>query len=129
MALDKNLTKAFLEYLTGQGVLSDQQVLSALDRQRELTSPIGRIALQTRTLTMKQVNATLSSQLGSELRFGEQAIALGFMDRTDLEFLLTQQDQMRPKIGQVLIEMGIASGEEIDRLRVQFAESTAAILV
>ena len=126
--MDTRLTRAFLDYLVEQGVLNDDSVSRVLDRQREMTIPIGRLALQTRTMTMREVNAALSVQLETKLRFGRQAIELGFIDQNDLDFLLNLQDQNRPNLGRVLQDLEIIDRHELDELRHRFLESAAEVL-
>lgn len=127
--VERKLIRAFLDYLQKRDILGHEDVNQALNRQRELTCPLGRLALQTRTLTVREVNVTVASQLDTKLHFGAQAIELGYMSHSDLDFLLDLQDQNRPKLCKVLMELEMVEPGVMERLREDFLEAAAAALV
>ena len=98
MKFGNTLREAFLQYLQTRGVLGDEDLHEVLNRLWSERKPIGRMALESRTLTMKQVNQILLSQHETGLRFGEQAIRLGFITEDVLKILLESQQENGPKL-------------------------------
>lgn len=104
---DTAISSLFGIYLVNQGLATPDDIVRALDRQRELQAPLGTTALRHRYLTMKQVFATLNRQAETGRRFGDIAVELGFLTRDQLQELLIMQALDRPKLGQLLVEMGV----------------------
>ena len=128
MNVDISLRDAFLEFLKIRSFLNDEAVLAVLDHQREKTPPIGRLALESRILSMKEVNRVLTTQMDSKLRFGEQAIHLGYMEESDLEYLLQLQRDRRPKLNDVLVELEFLEKTSLENLQREFLAATAAVI-
>ena len=128
MEFDLKMRKLYLEYLIREGVLNDETAVEVLDRQNADTPAVGKLALRTGMMKMKMVFNTLSAQVDTGLRFGEQAVELGYIDREDLNRLLLIQNDMRPCIAQVLQDMGVADQQEAGRLRKKFLSTTYEVI-
>ena len=103
----------FGEYLIEKGHVSMQQVLDALDRQREMIVTIGRLARREKVLSDDQIYMILNRQTETHCPFGEAAVALGFLSGEQLEELLALQLN-RPKIGEILVSMNALSKESME---------------
>ena len=122
------LNESFVTHLIQIGVINEEAALQALDQQRNLTQPIGRLALDRNYLTMKQVVQILQEQADSQMRFGELAITLGFMDNQQLDELLTLQEDNRPGICEILLNLGLAKESVLQEERQKFLSSMESVL-
>jgi len=120
-----SLEETFLQFLLDHEVIDEAAALAVLDRRRDKTPPLGRLALQKRMLNVRQVFLILSTKIDTGLRFGEQAIKLGYLDETQLENLLILQTRSRPGVCRLLGEMQFVETRTLDSLHRQFLESVA----
>lgn len=121
MMLEINqLNESFAHHLIVEGIIDEDEALQALDQQRRMTQPIGRLALQKGYLTMKQVFHVLQEQADSQMRFGEMAITLGYMDNAQLDDLLDTQQLQRPGLSEVLFGMGLVRKGVLQKQRRAF---------
>ena len=110
-----NQHKFFGSHLVERGIVTAEDVLTALERQRCRQRPIGQIALREGLLRVRDAFRILNEQGRHPGRlFGEVAVELGLMKPEDVESLLTKQRQERPKLGEVLVEMGALSREQME---------------
>jgi len=126
---DLRFSEAFAQYLVDNDVIAAEDALQALDEQRRRTPPIGRLALKRGLLNMKQVFAILAEQPETGLRFGEQAIFMGYLERSAMEGLLEEQRRLRPGLGEVLTEMGVVRKGTLQKCRREFVRNFEAALV
>lgn len=123
------LNEAFAQHLVTEEIINEEQALLALEQQRHLTPPVGRLALEMNYLTMKQVFRVLQEQADSQMRFGEMAITLGYLDNAQLDELLDLQRQRRPGLCDVLFGMGLARKGVLQKERKAFLRSVESELV
>lgn len=111
--------KMFGLHLTEKGLLSPEQLVDALNTQRDETDAIGRIALYGRFLTVKDVSKILNVQATEPGRFGEVGVRLGLLTNSDVRKLLDLQRRSRPPLGEILVRNGILSKEKmLEELRI-----------
>ena len=111
----------FGEYLIEKGHVSMQQVLDALDRQREMIVTIGRLARREKILSDDQIYMILNRQTETHTPFGEAAVEMGFLSDEQLQELLALQLN-RPKIGEILVSMNAISKDKMEEELVSFIE-------
>ncbi len=99
--------KFFGNHLVTHGVVTESQVVEALDNQRRMTPPIGLVAREAAKLTVSQVYKVMNGQEETGERFLDTAVELGFLDEKDIRPLLRRQLEGRPQTGEILIEMGL----------------------
>lgn len=76
--------------------------------------PLGRLALKSGALTMRQVFKVLTMQESLRRPFGRVAVEMGFLDSQDLaNLLMTQADSAKP-IKHILLDMGLLDQETIN---------------
>ncbi len=126
---DLRFSEAFAQYLVDTNVISAEDALYALDEQRRRTPPFGRMALKKGLLNMKQVFAILAEQPETGLRFGEQAVFMGYLERRDMEQVLEDQRTVRPGLCEVLTEMGVVKKSALQKHRREFAHHVETVLV
>lgn len=109
-------------FLVRRGTATPEQVIAALDRQTAKQQAIGRVAYDQSILTAPQVIKVLTEQAddmeASRKRFGEIAVQQGYLDDPQVGQLLSAQRDGRPRLGDILVEMGVLDleslGGEID---------------
>jgi hypothetical protein len=57
----------------------------------------------------------LKHQTDTSLYFGEAAVELGFLSTDEVNTLLTIQQATRPKVGDILVDMGLITSRELNR--------------
>ena len=102
-------------HLVRRGLITEDQLYEALNQQASETPPIGKIALHSHVLTMKEVMTILESQLEKPRLFGELAIDLGYLDDSAIADLLARQRAVRPSLESILTGAGIMDLESLER--------------
>jgi len=109
-------TRFFGQYLLEKGRITSQQLLDALECQKQIAAPIGIMALERGMLAAEQIKKVLQQQKRSNERFGEIAVALGFLTQTQLNELLDSQDtNHRVKLGDALVSKGYMTVETLEK--------------
>ena len=95
-------------YLKKKGIISAEQLVAALDEQMSTLVPIGQLALEEGVLSARNIFTVLHAQSDSPTeRFGELAIEMGMMTRDELmRLLMIQADRRRP-IVEILVGQGV----------------------
>jgi len=107
-------------YLVERGLVTDAEVLNALDQQHAAKTPIGQLAKKTGRLTEDQVYAVLNEQErqrveGRKKPFGQIAQEMGLLKEHDIVALLEEQIFRRKPIGEILVEMGAIEQATMER--------------
>jgi len=103
----------------------------ALELQQKGRTPLGRLALKSHHLSLKEVMDILKIQadgIGNidcpAQKFGEIAVTYGFMSEANLQRLIKMQISQQAKLGEILVQMGVLSVAERDRLLSEFDQLT-----
>jgi hypothetical protein len=104
----------FGSFLVKKGVATPEHIIEALDCQMKKQKAVGKIALQYRLLEMKHMFNILNRQVDTDLKFCDIALALGYLTREQVDFILAIQMAKRPKIGQILVENGVISQQQLE---------------
>ncbi len=123
------LNESFATHLIDKNVIDEEEAIQALDQQRQMTQPIGRLALEKGYLNMKQVFHILQEQASSPMRFGELAITLGYLDGDQLDELLQLQQDRRPGLCDILYNMGLIKKGVLQKERRAFLRAMEEMLV
>lgn len=101
-------------YLKHRGIISSEQLVAACETQLHSLTRIGQLALEEGLLTPRGVFDVLRAQSESpHKRFGEVAIELGLMSRDELLKLLVIQADRRPQIADVLVHQGVLTEDQM----------------
>ncbi|HEY3394083.1 MAG TPA: hypothetical protein VGK58_15325 [Lacipirellulaceae bacterium] len=94
-------------YLKKKGIITAEQLVAALEEQLGSLVPIGQLALEENVLSPRDIFDVLQAQSDSpNERFGDLAVEMGLMSRSELmRLLMIQADRKRP-ITDILIEQG-----------------------
>jgi hypothetical protein len=128
MDIQARLEATFLEFLVHGGIIAATDVDLILARRRELTAPLGRLALQRGYLNMKQITRILDEQIDDNRLFGQIAIDLGLLTDDQLNELLASQQLVKPSVSAVAVAMGLVDAEAMENLTTDFVLSSASVL-
>ncbi len=113
-------------YLKQRGIISSEQLVAAIEAQLKSLTRIGQLALEEGLLAPRDVFDVLRAQSESpHKRFGEVAIELGLMTRDELLKLLVIQADRRPQIADVLVHQGILTDDQMRRELAEFRDLRA----
>lgn len=110
----------FGQFLVNNDVVSDAMVLEALVRQEKSQENISRIAIAKRYLTVKQVLSIYNAQADSCDSFTAMAKKLGYLTESEIAQLQNLQQQTRPRLGEILVDMGAMDQETLDLMLKKF---------
>jgi hypothetical protein len=102
-------------FLVERQRITAEQFVEALRRQLAERIPLGQLAIENCLLSVREVFEVLRVQSqGEKDRFGEAAIDLGLLSKSDVAGLLMQQADRRPSFGTILIDRGVLTQEQVD---------------
>jgi hypothetical protein len=113
-------------YLKNKGVISAEQLVSALEAQLATIPPIGQLALEEGIISPRDIFDVLRAQSESpNERFGEIAIGMGLMTRDQLmRLLMIQADRKRP-VADMFVTLGIMSAQKVTAEMAEYRQSLA----
>lgn len=103
------------QYLLEQGLLTREQLLEALEVQRQCSPMLGELAVEAGLLDARQAQRINDRQRQEDKRFGDIAADLGLLDGAQVEQLLALQKSRRKLFGEILIERGMLSQTQLDQ--------------
>lgn len=111
-------------YLKKKGIITAEQLVAALEEQLGALVPIGQLALEENVLSPRDIFDVLQAQSDSpNERFGDLAVEMGLMSRSDLmRLLMIQADRKRP-ITDILIEQGALTPQKAASERAAYRRS------
>lgn len=111
-------------YLKNHGIISAEQLVSALEVQLKTLVPIGQLALEEGILSARDIFNVLQAQNDSpNERFGDLAIEMGLMTRDDVMRLLMIQADRKRSIAEILIMERVLSPQQITSALAAYRES------
>ncbi|MSP41496.1 MAG: hypothetical protein EXR70_23670 [Deltaproteobacteria bacterium] len=130
--------KFFGQYLLERGRISSQQLVDALEFQKQVNVPIGVLALEAGLLSADQVKLIIARRRSTDKPFGELAVSLGLLSEAQVAELLQIQPNHRVHLGEALVIKGYLSidalekelkehKKEEDKLSAQVAEAFNSI--
>ena len=105
----------FGQYLLEKGRISSQQLVDALEFQKQVKVPIGVLALEEGLLSAEQVKLVLARQANSDKPFGKLAVSLGLLTEAQIDGLLQNQSSQRVHLGEALIVKGYLSIDVLEK--------------
>lgn len=103
----------FAVHLCRQGTITLEQMVEAFERHFTSRPPIGKMVVESRIMSMKQVFDVLAIQADAHRPFGEIAVELGYMTDDQLARLLLEQARRATPVVDILLDMGAASQESL----------------
>lgn len=94
------------QFLLEKGIITPQQLLTALELQKEFNPSLGQLAVKQGYIDNDAANKINLEQQRTDQRFGDLAISLGYMDNTQVDELFNVQQSTRKFFGEILVEQG-----------------------
>ncbi|MCI4625204.1 MAG: cyclic nucleotide-binding domain-containing protein [Candidatus Magnetoovum sp. WYHC-5] len=94
----------FGQHLIEQGLVTEVDVLEALEIQKSREIPFEKIALEMRYLNMKQIYQILTYQVDTTLSFENVALKKGYLRKDEANVINEYISKYRPMIGNILVE-------------------------
>lgn len=110
----------FGEYLIQNKIVEEEDLLKALERQKEQTPAFEEMAARLAFLSMKQIFKILTYEAGTDLTFEQAAVKLEFMTEEQVEDVKRSIMLSRPPIGSILASMKIVPTETIKKALIAF---------
>ena len=104
----------FGQYLINNDIVTETMVMEALVIQQKRQENIARLAISKKYLSVKQVLTVFNRLADSSASFTDMAENLGYLTVSEVDMLKQQQRQSRPKIGEILVEMGVLKPATLD---------------
>ncbi|HAJ57162.1 MAG TPA: hypothetical protein DCL35_05270 [Candidatus Omnitrophica bacterium] len=99
------------ELLVENGILTESQLLEALDAQKRERKFLGEIIVQLGYVTKEKLDSALALQYGSKL--GEILITKGFIGFEQLQAAMDEQKNSQKSLGEILIDKGFVSEADL----------------
>ena len=110
--------------LVESGIITAEQLVRALQRHVESRPQLGALAVDAGKLTMKQVFAILRTQADRpERKFGELAVEAGLMSEDEIAALMFRQMTSGDSLAELIVEMGFAEREDVETSLAEFRRS------
>jgi hypothetical protein len=98
--------------LIDRGLLSEGDLIRALEEQETTRISVGRLAFEQGELELDDIVAILERQReGSKMRFCALAVQMGLLEDHKRKRLLELHEESKPPLGQILISMGLLAPE------------------
>jgi len=112
----------FGQYLLEKGIINPQQLLSAIDMQKEANPPIGQLAIREGYIDEAKASKINREQQRTDLRFGELAISMGYMTAPQIDLLFKTQKEIKKFFGEILVELDFISAATLTEQLAKHAE-------
>jgi hypothetical protein len=126
--VEQSMRDAYLQFLVECEILDEVQALDVLERQRQDTPPVGRLALVENYMTMKEITRVVKALSDTDMRFGEMAIQMGYLKTTQLLVLLDIQRKKRPGLNKIIVELGLSDEVTLKTLQKVFLSRIRALV-
>lgn len=117
----------FGNFLYYAGITDWHTIAQAMIWQRSQRLPMGRIAQEQGWLSGAEITRILRTRQAGQL-FGRAALEMGVLTESQVQEILTRQQDMHRRIGEYFIEKGILSPAELEALATRYAEHNAAFI-
>lgn len=115
----------FGQFLVNNGIVDESAVFEALVIQEARQESISSIAIRKNYLTVRQT-MTVYNHLPDTIHcFADLALELEFLNKEKLQKLLDMQRQTRPKLGEILVEMGKMDNRTLEAMLKKFHSMVA----
>jgi two-component system, chemotaxis family, sensor kinase CheA len=105
--------KLFGGYLVDVGLVTVPQIMEALDRQLASQPRFGQICVHEGRLTVERLFEILNSSKLNDMRIGATAVALRYLSGKDVQEVLALQRARRKPLGEILVELGTLTPEQL----------------
>lgn len=109
-------TQVFGNYLLNTGMVTTEQLLSAISTQSSAHVNLGTLAIHKGYMTASEAERIFILQTHQDKRFGELAVEEGYLTQEQVAELLQSQVPGFVLLGQVLIDQGILTATQMQNI-------------
>lgn len=106
--------KFFGQYLLEKGKITPQQLLEAVEYQKEVNISVGTLAIEKGLLTSQQVEKINKEQYRTDRKFGEIAVDFGYLTSVKINEILDTQRSRKIYLGEALVQKNFLSLAELE---------------
>jgi YesN/AraC family two-component response regulator len=115
--------KFFGQYLLERGAVTREQLLKAVEYQKNVNTAIEEICFKKGLLDKKQVERIFSIQKNNlDTNFNDIVIQENFMTKEQLESVLKEQKETRVYIGESFVKIGAITDEQLEQYLAEYKE-------
>lgn len=104
----------FAAQLYKAGKITARQFADAAVEHLSRRPVLGELAIRNEQMTITESMQTLAAQVDLPGKsFGELAVELGFLSADDIPVLLAQQAESAPSMGEILVEQGAITEDDL----------------
>lgn len=106
----------FGEFLLGQGLVKEDDLVGALDEQQKNKMPMGQMAVQKGFMDSKTLFKVLTEQrkrVRDANDFGQIALEMGMLKQDQVEELVESQNTTNELVGNILVAKGLLTREKL----------------
>lgn len=107
------IAKFLGQFLLEKGAITKEDLLKALDYQKENHQRFGSYALRMGYLSVEQLNELYRLQMHRPDKIGELAIQKGYLNRQQVEEILKRQRNDHLMLGEILVKLKIVDREKL----------------
>ncbi len=113
----------FCEYLLGKGRITELQLFRARSKCATLNLDTGHCAFAFGFVSRAQIQNILGIRQRTGQRFGEIAVALGYMTPGQVHTVLRLQSKYRVTMEEALVRDGALTAEDIEAERLKYGDA------
>ncbi len=109
----------FGEFLCQNDVVTNDQLINAMSQYHSSREPIGRLAIKSGMLTIREVQKILRIQADDPQPFGEVAMRLCLLSREQVEILIGRQSFIE-NIWEFMVRKGMLAKDTLNQSLVEY---------
>jgi CheY-specific phosphatase CheX len=105
--------KFFGQFLIGQGIVSGEALLNAIDLQEKNNLKFGEMAVAMGLVTPAEIRRAHTAQMSRDLKLGYLLVEMGFLTAAQMDDVFTRQKSTHLYIGEALVQAGALTDDEL----------------
>lgn len=97
-----------------RGMITGDQLAAAIEERLSTAPQIGQLAILSKRISMKELFQVLHRQSETLEPFGEVAIELGYLSKTDVAELLLEQQEATVDLTEILIDSELITRDAVE---------------
>lgn len=107
--------KFFGQFLTEQGIVTSEALLSAINLQDKNNLKLGEMAVSMGLITPADIQKAHNVQMSKDIRIGDLLIEMGFLTLAQLNDIVTRQKNTHLYIGEALVQVGAFTNDDLQK--------------
>lgn len=108
-------TQFFGSYLLNNKIVSNEQLIEALEISKQTRVKLGVLAINAGYMTAEQTDEVHDIQATVDKRIGDIAVDMGYMTSSQVEELLSSQKKGYLSLGQALVDIGYMTNAKFEK--------------